>query len=229
MTDAAFAVRRAPPLAVQVTNALRAMLAEPVFEPGARLVEEDLARRLAVSRTPVREALFRLAQLGLVDQRDAGFFVPQLTLRDIHEIFQVRRLLEPQAVADIAANRPDADMPAYLAARDRMVAATTPDEATAANIAFRALWLSRIPNQRMQQVLRQFDDQVIVVRRATLRLPDAPAVATAGVVALVESFATRDAAGARRVMQDFIDSALAWFETAVSTPENARPDPKETP
>jgi DNA-binding GntR family transcriptional regulator len=62
----AFAVHRAPPLAAQVTDSLRAMLAAPVFDPGTRLVEEDLARRLSVSRTPVREALFRLAQMGLV-------------------------------------------------------------------------------------------------------------------------------------------------------------------
>lgn len=211
----AYAVHRAPPLAAQVTISLRAMLAEPVFDPGTRLVEEDLARRLGVSRTPVREALFRLAQMGLVEQRDGGFHVPQLGLRDVHEIFQVRRLLEPQAVADIAACCTDADLPAYTAARDRMLSAETEKEAIAANIAFRALWLSRIPNRRLREVLDRFDDQAVLVRRATLRDPAARKAAAAGVVALVAAFASRDPDAARRVMEAFIDAALSWFEAAV--------------
>lgn len=229
MTGATFAIHRAPPLARQVSDSLRAMLAAPVFDPGARLVEEDLARRLNVSRTPVREALFRLAQAGLLDQRDGGFFVPQLTLRDIHEMFQIRRLLEPQAVADIAATRSEADLQAYRTARDRMLAATTEDEASAANIAFRALWLSRIPNRRMQDMIARFDDQVIVVRRATLRDPAARAAAAEGVVALVDAFATRDPDRARRVMEGFIDAALHWFETAVTQAPPAPLPAKDQP
>lgn len=225
----AFAVHRAPPLAAQVTDSLRAMLAAPVFDPGARLVEEDIARRLSVSRTPVREALFRLAQMGLVEQRDGGFHVPQLGLRDIHEIFQIRRLLEPQAVADIAAACTDADLPDYVAARDRMLASTTEDEAAAANIAFRGLWLSRIPNQRLREVLARFDDQVVLVRRATLRSAPARASATTGVVALVAAFAARDPAAARKVMEDFIDDALSWFEAAVTQPGTLSKDQEDTP
>lgn len=223
----AYAVHRAPPLAVQVTKSLRAMLAEPVFEPGARLVEEDLARRLGVSRTPVREALFRLAQMGLVEQRDSGFHVPQLALRDVHEIFQIRRLLEPQAVAEIAARCTDADLPAYVTARDRMLSAKTEEEAIAANIAFRALWLSRIPNRRLREVLDRFDDQAVLVRRATLRDPAARKAAAAGVVALVAAFAARDPVAARQVMEDFIDAALSWFEAAVLQSGPTPQDPED--
>lgn len=229
MTNAAYAIRRAPPLAAQVTDSLRAMLAAPVFGPGDRLVEEDIARRLSVSRTPLREALFRLSQMGLVEQRDGGFHVPHLGLRDIHEIFQIRRLLEPQAVADIAATCRPEDLTAYCAARDRMLAATTEDEAAAANMAFRALWLSNIPNRRMHEVLTRFDEQVILVRRATLREPAARASASAGVVALVAAFAARDPATARRVMENLVDSALSWFETAVMQHGTSHPEPEDTP
>ena len=213
-------IRRAPPLAVQVTERLRAMLAEPVFDPGTRLVEEDLAQRLSVSRTPVREALFRLSQMGLVEQRDGGFHVPHLTLRDIEEIFEIRRLLEPQAVAGIARHTQDADMPAYIAARDRVLAATTEEDATIANVAFRALWMAHIPNQRMHEVLVRFDDQVGMVRRATLRTAEARKAALEGVCALVEAFQDRDPDRAHRIMEDFIDAAFHWFEIAVTPAED---------
>ena len=93
--------------------------------------------------------------------------------------------------------------------------------------AFRGLWLSHIPNQRMRDVLARFDDQVVVVRRATLREVPARAAATAGVVALVAAFAARDPAAARRVMEDFIDAALSWFETAVMQPAAPLQDPEE--
>jgi DNA-binding GntR family transcriptional regulator len=212
-------IRRQPPLAALVGERLRQMLASHVFEPGDRLTEEDLARRLAVSRTPIREALFRLQQSGLVEQRDSGFFVPKLTLVDVQEIFQIRRLLEPQAVAEIARTTQEADLAAYRAGRDRLLAATTEEEATDANIAFRALWVSRIPNRRMQGVLARFDDQVVLVRRATLREPAAREAATRGVCALVETFERRDADAARKAMERFVDAALSWFERAVTSGE----------
>lgn len=216
MTQSDFSIRRQPPLSTQVYDRLRAMMQSNVFQPGDRMVEEDLARRLSVSRTPVREALFRLALNGLVEQQDGRFVVPTLTLRDIEEIFQIRRALEPQAVADIARCRTEADLALYIAGRDRMLAAEGQDAAAAANIAFRALWVSRIPNRRLQEVLGKFDDQVVLVRRATLGDPAARATAAKGVDALVGAFAARDPDAARQIMEDFIDAAFLWFERVVS-------------
>lgn len=223
MTEADFSIRKAPPLAHQVGERLRDMLAQRVFAPGDRLTEEDIARRLQVSRTPVREALFRLAQTGLIEQRDGGFHVPRLGPKDVQEIFQIRRLLEPQAVADIALAATSEDLAAYRAARDRMVQATTEEQAIAANVAFRGLWLSRIPNQRIREILARFDDQVVLVRQATLRQPQARKAATDGVVALVAAFDQHDPDAARAVMLGFIDAALSWFEAAVA--QSAPKDP----
>lgn len=216
MPDAEFSIRKAPPLATVVGDRLRQMLAQQVYSPGDRMTEEEVARRLQVSRTPVREALFRLAQAGLVEQRDGGFHVPRLGPKDVQEIFQIRRLLEPQAVADLALSATEEDLAAFHAARDQMLRADTEEKAIAANVTFRALWLSRIGNRRMQEMLLRFDDQVVLVRRATLRQPQARKLATEGVVALVNAFDRRDAEAARTIMQDFIDTALSAFEAAVA-------------
>lgn len=218
MTQTDFSIRRQPPLSTQVYDRLRVMMQSNVFQPGDRMVEEDLARRLSVSRTPVREALFRLSLNGLVEQQDGRFVVPTLTLRDIQDIFQIRRLLEPQAVADIARDLTEDDLAQYVAGRDRLLAAETQDTAAAANIAFRALWLSHIPNRRMQETLAKFDDQVVLVRRATLVDPAARATAARGVCNLVAAFAARNPQAARKVMEDFIDAAFLWFERVVSAP-----------
>lgn len=65
------------------------------FAPGMRLAEETLARELGISRTPVREALLRLGQVGLVRvSTRRGFSVPVITPQDVIELYDVRTALE---------------------------------------------------------------------------------------------------------------------------------------
>jgi DNA-binding GntR family transcriptional regulator len=66
---------------------------------GARLGEERLARDLGVSRTPVREALFRLHSEGLVDRHPDGGYCPTApNLAAIRELYEVRIALERSAI-----------------------------------------------------------------------------------------------------------------------------------
>ena len=75
------------------------------FEPGQRLTELQLAERLGMSRTPVREALNRLAADGLLQATpQCGVTVPELRLDEIAELYRVREAIESQA-ARLAAER----------------------------------------------------------------------------------------------------------------------------
>ncbi|MFO1483386.1 MAG: GntR family transcriptional regulator [Verrucomicrobiaceae bacterium] len=66
--------------------------------PGNLLAESAVARRLGVSRVPVREALFELEREGLVEFSDTGrAFVKELTPQDFEELFVLRLTLEPVA------------------------------------------------------------------------------------------------------------------------------------
>ena len=74
---------------------LRAAILGGEIAPGARLGEVELAEQLGVSRTPVREALRRLAADGLVDVLpNRGARVAQWTAADLDEIYELRALLE---------------------------------------------------------------------------------------------------------------------------------------
>jgi DNA-binding GntR family transcriptional regulator len=78
------------------------------FEPRAHLKEEELAARIKVSRSPVRDALRRLAGEGLVVmERDRGTYVAEFSRAEIDEIFQLRAALEAYASA-LAAQRMEA-------------------------------------------------------------------------------------------------------------------------
>ncbi len=82
---------------------------EGAYRPGERLIEQRIAEELAVSRTPVREALVRLEGAGLVvNARHKGAMVRSLTREDIVDLYELRAVLESLA-AKRAATRADVD------------------------------------------------------------------------------------------------------------------------
>lgn len=69
------------------------------LRPGQHLVTQELAQRYGTSHTPIREALIALAGIGMITLLpNRGAMVRQVTAQDIHEICQVRRALECEAV-----------------------------------------------------------------------------------------------------------------------------------
>ncbi|MDX1696288.1 MAG: GntR family transcriptional regulator [Ketobacteraceae bacterium] len=80
---------------LSVTESLREQLLAGAFPPESRLQEVALAERMAVSRTPIREALRVLAQDGLLTyQPNKGYLVRRFALEDILKVFRVRAVLE---------------------------------------------------------------------------------------------------------------------------------------
>jgi DNA-binding GntR family transcriptional regulator len=91
-------------------------------DPGERLVEEQLTRRLGISRAPLREAMRLLAQQGLVEHIPRrGARVATLSDDDVRELYEVRDVLERHAVASVP---PRPDLTALRAALEVMRAAT---------------------------------------------------------------------------------------------------------
>jgi len=79
-----------------IAERLGQAIREKVFAPGTALIQEDLAQRFQVSRNPVREALRILATEGLVTMTSGGgATVRQLTSGELHELYDLRILLEP--------------------------------------------------------------------------------------------------------------------------------------
>jgi DNA-binding GntR family transcriptional regulator len=93
----------------RVLGTLRPAILSGELPRGMRLIEEEIAARLGVSRGPVREALAVLEQEGLVTmQPRRGASVVGVTERDIRELYDLRRLLETHAAGLAAANaRPE--------------------------------------------------------------------------------------------------------------------------
>ncbi len=96
-----------PALWETIVAALRRAIILGELPSGLHLEEPALAEKFGVSRIPVREALTRLAHEGLVRlEPRRGAFVVGLTDRDIHDIYDLRRLIEIHAIRRVA-ERPE--------------------------------------------------------------------------------------------------------------------------
>ena len=87
------------PLRDLVYDTLRQSILKGEIMPGERLIEEELAEKLGVSRTPVREAVHRLQQEGLVNTLPRrGAHVADISEKNVHDVLEVRKAMEELAV-----------------------------------------------------------------------------------------------------------------------------------
>jgi DNA-binding GntR family transcriptional regulator len=83
------------PLNKKVFLMLKDAIIKGDLKPGEKLAEEEIAKKLDISRTPVREALHKLAALGFVKiYPNQGIFVNQISIEDLKEVVQIRAILE---------------------------------------------------------------------------------------------------------------------------------------
>ncbi|MBC9927021.1 MULTISPECIES: GntR family transcriptional regulator [unclassified Leucobacter] len=96
------------PTAVVIADQLRESIIEGAFAPGDQINEAQVASQLNVSRGPVREALHRLVQEGLLLARpNRGVFVQELSVRDVAEVYEAREVIECAAAEIITKLEPE--------------------------------------------------------------------------------------------------------------------------
>ncbi|MYL71673.1 FCD domain-containing protein [Halobacillus litoralis] len=91
---------------------IKKSIIEGAYAPGTRLTEENLAKELQISRTPIREAIKRLETERLISPLKRGVIVSEFNTEDIRQIYNLRALLEGYAAAEAAVNRSDEDIEA---------------------------------------------------------------------------------------------------------------------
>ncbi|WP_077487743.1 GntR family transcriptional regulator [Sinomonas mesophila] len=135
---------------------LRRHIAEGTLPPGAQLVEADIARELGVSRGPIREAIQRLTQEGLlVSIRNRGFFVSEFDEGDIRDIYEARTAVEKAAASILADGDPSRAGAELLGCVDRMDEARSAGDQVAiseADIAFHERLVAMAASPRLSKM-----------------------------------------------------------------------------
>jgi DNA-binding GntR family transcriptional regulator len=211
-------VKRPKPLGELVYSSLQTHLRSGAIAAGQPLQEVYLAELLGVSRTPVREAMMRLANEGLLSAEGRSFVVPELTLADVDHIYEVRFLIEPAALRGIAAAAADpaarAPIDAALAAA---VAAHRADDAEAfreAAARFRAAWLALVPNPRLVRVVEQYADHMQHIRAMTLGDTKVRPIVLKGLKQIAAALAKGDGDAAAAAMHENLRQAKKAFIAA---------------
>ena len=204
-------LERPEPLGDRVYTTLREYLRAGRLTAGQPLQEAALAAQLGVSRTPVREALARLASEGLVVTEGRSFILPALTVADIEDIYALRFLLEPEALRLVAAGRPERKQLAPLRkALDDMTAAHEAGDGAAfmeANYRFRDAWTALVPNQRLVRAIQLYADHVRYLRAFTLDEAAVRTLVLKGLKRLALALAAGDGEGAVAAMRAHLENA----------------------
>lgn len=133
---------------------LRALILAGDLTPGSRLGQAALAEQLGTSRTPVREALRRLAGEGLVEfHPNRGFWTSDLGLEAVLRRLEVRLILEPGIAARAAERRSDDDLVALRAAIEREERTSDPADAHDASRDFHLALARATKNPELERTL----------------------------------------------------------------------------
>jgi DNA-binding GntR family transcriptional regulator len=207
---------------VRIVDTVQESLREAIFlgalRAGEQLSVPELARRLNVSRSPVREAVLGLVAQGLaVEQPRRGVVVATVNPADLLAIHEVRIFLEAGA-ARLAAERITADGIKVLRGilREQEAVAKSPDAAGyfRTNAAFHRTIAGAAGNDRLSQMLATLEDQM---RIALHQVAADRAHMRAGFSehrAVVDAIAARDAAAAEQRMRAHIESTIARIRHA---------------
>jgi len=149
-----------------IREAITATNLYDIDEPDLRLDERELAARLGVSRTPIREALVRLEHEGLVDSVPRrGYFIARKSKAELLEIITVWAALESMAARLVALNAGDegiASLRGIFATFDGDRIAANLDEYSEANLRFHQRMIELSGNE----ALRHTADGILVHMRA---------------------------------------------------------------
>ena len=210
----------------RAVGALRELILHGDFPAGARLGEVELAERIGVSRTPVREALTRLAAEGLVEiVPNRGARVASWTVGELEAVFELRAVLEPRltALAVPHAGPADAEVLDDLAERMLRVGSPGPgqdlDALVPLNRAFHGVLVELADHPAMATALAGAIHAPIVLRNfhtyddASLRR------SLAHHVEIVAALRAGDPAWAQAVMTAHILNARAVMVRAARQPQ----------
>ena len=158
-----------------VYRSVREAITEGYFEPGEKLDQDLVADELEVSRTPVREALKALESEGFVEIRPhRGVYIPKLSPQDIRFVYEIRILLETDAVRRAIPRIPDsvlAEMEELLKETKKQFEAGDRTAILKGDHRFHSTIVDNVENDLFREILESLAHRISQVRRVALVQP----------------------------------------------------------
>lgn len=175
--------------------------------PGFHGTEPEMAERLGMSRTPLREALVLLEADGLVEMKPRrGIYILPILPQDMKDIYEILTAIEPEAAANLAERKlNETQLKPLIEATQQMEQALEIDDLEAwaeADDTFHKELLKLHGNQRLLSIASLLFDQAHRVRVITLRMREKPYLSTSEHKTVVEHIMNGDVENARDVYRE---------------------------
>jgi len=228
-------------LSGQALKRLKERILSGQIPSGAHFIADDVAQELGISRTPVREALSKLASEGLVAYNGKGYTVAGYTARDVRELYAIRRTLEVYAIREAIAHLTEDQLSRY---RHTVEGAQkrTRETGDDANLKIKLdedlhrLIAEGSKNDRLKKILEDIREKIMLIHRWAYVTRKVEYVESAGIDEFEEFLAaleSRDTDKAAHLTErhltageEFTLECLGFSETAASS---ARRDSGVTP
>ena len=199
------------PLVEKIRLHLEEQIIAGRLKPRQRLVEEEIAREMSVSRSPIREALRALEREGLVTLTPGrGACVADLTLEEVDDVYAVRARLGGLLFSLAARSIPDAAvdrLDQVVAEMERVIADSDIQRYFLLDLDFEEQVIEACPNGKLVAVWRNLGRPILRFRYFSLYPPGRLSTSLQYHRDLVVAFRRRDGATADRLVQQTIEAA----------------------
>ena len=180
------------------------------LSPGARLRETELAERLGISRTPVREAIRQLETDGLVIHLPRqGATIRSLDHAEVVELYEMRAVLEGTAARLAARAASDIELAELAALNSELESAPVGAAARELNRVFHRTLIDAARNRFLIKSMSALQKTLLILGPTTLADPDRALSAVAEHAAVLAALQARDGSRAEAAMRAHVEAALS--------------------
>ena len=203
---------------------IREAILDGNIQPGAKLIERELTQTTGVSRSALREALVSLDEKGLVQREPyRGYRVTNLTKKQVHDLYELREVVESQAAELFALRATDSDLKdlsvAFSYLKDNIF---HQDMAVVrrAKVNYYSVIYAGCKNVELERALSNLIERIFYLRGRSLLAQSRRKKSLAEFKALTDALIRRDRKGAREITRQHLKAAK---EAIVSTSFLAEP------
>lgn len=211
------------PLRDVVFNTLREAILKGDLKPGERLMELQLAAKLGVSRTPIREAIRMLEQEGLaVTMPRKGAEVAKMTLKDMEDVLEIRESLDELAVRIACEKITEEQLKRLIAVKETFETSTRTGDVTKiaeADVSFHDVIYEATGNPKLVTLLNNLREQVYRYRVEYIKDPKNYPILIAEHEAIVEALKNRDKMVAVLAMHEHVANQAAAVKSVIQGQE----------
>ncbi|MEA4878303.1 GntR family transcriptional regulator [Aminobacterium sp. MB27-C1] len=190
-----------------VYERLKDAIVSGIFKPGSKLSEIELAEQLAVSRTPVREAIRQLSQTGLITLTPRrGAFVTLPSLKDAADLYELRQALEVIAIENVCENPPIKELQLFREVFSEMSSKTPHEEYLSEDRRFHCFLYECSGNKYLHRTLNNIVDLINLCRPYSMQSePTALSVFLKGHLSIIDAVLAGDCDKAKAEMSEHIE------------------------